>query len=658
MKKFAGVLLLCSTALGALAQPAPPPAFQPPQVAPTEPQLLHPLFADHAVLQRDRPIKVYGEAAAGTAVRVSLGANSAQVRAGNDGRWSATLPAMAAGGPYTLSATAGERTATASDVLIGDVFFCTGQSNMALAQRAANGAAQDAQSATDGTIRQITIANNGSVTPISRPAHVVRWVVGSRETVGGFSGSCYYFVRELKKTVNVPMGMVVAAWGGARVRNWVSEAALAKLGTFQDDLEMLQLYRKDPAAAQRRWATTWQAWFKQAMPNGGAPWTVNFDDSKWPTAPEALGAWALWNGSNPDGFIGQMWYRTEVTLTAEQAKKAGAVLDLSSVNEEDETWINGMDVGSSSFANRTQYALRAGVLKEGVNVIATNIFCSWRNCGIRGPAEQRAIRFADSTSVPLSKSWKYNQLPDGVIAPQMPWGVTHGLTMDYNGMVAPLGAFGFRAALWYQGESNIFFASNYRTTLKAMMQDWRRQFENPDMPFLIVQVPNYGIIPAQPTASGWADVREAQRLAVLEDSHAALTVNIDIGDATNLHPGNKLDVGRRLAIAARNVVYGEKIPPSGPVVGAVTRRGNDAVVAFRDVTGVLSSRSGNPLGFELCGAAQASCRWADSRIDGASIVLPNAGAATRVRYCWGESPVCTLYDASGLPAGPFEAPIR
>jgi sialate O-acetylesterase len=230
--------------------------------------------------------------------------------------------------------------------------------------------------------------------------------------------------------------------------------------------------------------------------------------------------------------------------------------------------------------------------------------------------------------------------------------------MDYNGMVAPLGAFGFRAALWYQGESNIFFASNYRTTLKAMMQDWRRQFENPDMPFLIVQVPNYGIIPAQPTASGWADVREAQRLAVLEDSHAALTVNIDIGDATNLHPGNKLDVGRRLAIAARNVVYGEKIPPSGPVVGAVTRRGNDAVVAFRDVTGVLSGRSGNPLGFELCGAAQASCRWADSRIDGASIVLPNAGAATRVRYCWGESPVCTLYDASGLPAGPFEAPIR
>lgn len=663
MKKFLGVLLLCSTALaGAMAQPAapagPPPGFQPPQAAPREPQLLHPMFADHAVLQRDRPIKVYGEAPAGTAVAVSLGTSKTDARAGSDGRWSATLPAMPAGGPYTLTATAGGQTATASDVLIGDVFFCTGQSNMALAQRAADGAAQAAQSATDGAIRQLTINTNGSVTPLARPAHVVRWVVGSPQTVGSFSASCYYFARELKKTVNVPMGMVVSAWGGARVRNWVSEGALSKLGYFQDDLEMLQLYRKDPDAAMRRWGRTWEAWWKRVMPNGGEPWAANFDDSKWNLAPAALGAWAMWNGSNPDGFVGQMWYRTTVTLTAEQAQKAGAVLDLSSVNEEDETWVNGMDVGASSFANRTQYALRPGVLKAGVNVIATNIFCSWRNCGIRGPAEQRAIRFADGTSVPLSNRWKYQEVPNGLIAPQVPWGVTHGLTMDYNGMVAPLGPFGFKAAVWYQGESNIYFASNYRTTLKAMMEDWRRQFENPDMPFLIVQIPNYGIIPAQPMASGWADVREAQRLAAQEDRRAALTVTIDIGDATNLHPGNKLEVGRRLAIAARKVVYGETIPPSGPVPGAVTRRGSDAVIAFRDVTGALSGRSGNPLGFELCGADQASCRWADSRIDGGNVVLLNAGNATRVRYCWGESPVCTLYDASGLPAGPFEAAIR
>jgi sialate O-acetylesterase len=657
-----GVTVAALLGLSALAQPAAPPApapaFQPPQPAPKEPQLLHPLFQDHAVLQRDRPIKVYGEAPAGTAVSVSLANNKAEARAGADGRWSATLPAMPAGGPYVLRASAGGETRTANDVLIGDVFFCTGQSNMALAQRAAQGAAQDAQNATDGQIRQLTIPNNGSTTPLFRPAHMVRWQVGSPQTVGGFSGSCYYFVRELKRSVNVPMGMIVAAWGGARVRNWVSEDALAKVGYFKDDLEMLALYRKDPQAAQRRWGATWEAWWKRVMPSAGEPWQADFNDSSWRTAPTALGPWALWNGTSPDGFVGQMWLRASVTLTAEQARKAGPVLDLGQVNEEDETWINGMDVGSSSFASRTTHPVRAGVLKEGVNVIATNIFCSWRNCGIRGPAEMRAIRFADGTSVPLSNPWKYWEVPNGLIAPQMPWGVTHGLTMDYNGMVSPLGPFGLKGAVWYQGESNIYFAQHYKATLLAMMGDWRRQFENPDLPFLIVQLPNYGIIPTQPVESGWADVREAQRLAVLEDRRAALTVNIDIGDAGDLHPTNKREVGRRLAIGARNLVYGEKIPPSGPLPAGVTRLGADVVVAFRDVTGNLTGRSGNPNGFELCGSSPGSCRWANARVQGSNVVLPDAGNATRVRYCWGEAPVCTLYDGSGLPASPFEAALR
>jgi len=238
---------MCAAALtglmtaSALAQPAPaaggrggaPAGFQPPQPAPKEPQLLHPLFADHAVLQRDRPIKVYGEAAAGTMVGVSLGSSKAEARAGADERWSTTLPAMGAGGPYVLSATAGAQSATANDVLIGDVFFCTGQSNMAAAQRSAAGAANAARTATDGTIRQLTIPNNASNTPIFRPAHQVRWIVGDPDSVGGFSASCYYFVRGLKDSgINVPMGMVVAAWGGARVRNWVSEDALRQTGLY------------------------------------------------------------------------------------------------------------------------------------------------------------------------------------------------------------------------------------------------------------------------------------------------------------------------------------------------------------------------------------------------------------------------------------------
>lgn len=212
----AAAVLLVAWALSIHAdakEPAPqvPSGLQAAQPAPAGPQLLHPMFQDHAVLQRDRPIRIYGEAEPGAAVTVTLGTLSAQARAGADGRWRAKLPAMPAGGPYSLSATAKGQTRTAQDVLLGDVFFCAGQSNMAFSQRQAQGAAEDARAAVDGQIRQLTISTNASLTPLETFATSVRWVVGSPETVGSFSAACYYFVRELKKTVNVPMGMVVAA---------------------------------------------------------------------------------------------------------------------------------------------------------------------------------------------------------------------------------------------------------------------------------------------------------------------------------------------------------------------------------------------------------------------------------------------------------------
>jgi len=659
----AAAVLLVAWALSIHAdakEPAPqvPPGLQAPQPAPAGPQLLHPMFQDHAVLQRDRPIRIYGEAEPGAAVTVTLGTLSVQARAGADGRWRAKLPAMPAGGPYSLSATANGETRTAEDVLLGDVFFCAGQSNMAFSQRQAQGAAEDARAAVDGQIRQLTISTNASLTRLETFATSVRWVVGSPETVGSFSAACYYFVRELKKTVNVPMGMVVAAWGGARVRNWVSEGELRRAALDTADLDMLVLSRTDQQAALRRWGAKWEAWWSSTLPHAGRPWMPDYDDTSWKTAPPALGPWALWNGTSPDGFVGQMWMRTTVTLTAEQAAKPGAALDLGAVNEEDETWINGKDVGASSFANRTQHAIRSGILKEGVNVIATNIFCSWRNCGIRGPAENRAIHFGDGTSARLSNPWRYQEVPDSRIAPQLPWGPTHGVTMDYNGMVSPIGAYGFRGVVWYQGESDIYFAGQYKVTLLAMMADWRRHFEQPELPFLIVQLPNYGQPSPQPTSSVWADVREAQRQAALQDKHAALTVNVDIGDATNLHPTNKAELGRRLALAARKLIYGEPVPPSGAVVDSVKRRGSDVVVTFRDVTGALSSRGTQPTGFELCGTSQSSCRSTVMRIESATVVLPDAANATRIRYCWADTPACALSDASGRPAGPFEVPIR
>lgn len=617
--------------------------------------LLHPMFNDHAVLQRGAPIPVYGQAAPGSRITVHLGSATATARAGKDGRWHTALPAMAAGGPYTLEASDGKDNQTVKDVMLGDVFLCTGQSNMQLTVRRAGRAEMEMARATDGDVRSLTVGLTASAEKLPSFATQVAWSVESPQTAGDFSASCFYFARELRKAhPDVPVGLVTVAWGGTRVRGWVSAPTLRSLGYFGADMDMLALYQRDPVAASKAWDAAWEKAWHAHSPD--SPWKD--DTASWTLAPAELGAWGRWPGlALPDGvgdpgvgFVGQVWLATHVILTAAQAAQA-ATLDLGRANEEEKSWVNGVGVGGSSQEPDARHALPAGLLHAGDNTITLNIFCSWQNCGLTGPAATRAIRLADGSSVPLDQPWRYRQV-DGWIAPQLPWGPMHGVGLQYNGMIAPIGPYGVKGAIWYQGESNIYFAQHYQQTLAAMMADWRAQF-GANLPFVIVQIPDYGPTPTKPEDSLWSDVREAQRRAAESDPHAALTVNFDIGEAKNLHPANKQEVGRRIALAMRGAAYGEKTA-TGPRVTAVRRSGDQTVVTFAGVSGTLAAYNGPPNAFELCDGA--ACRWAIAHIQGDSVVLD--GTAPKVRYCWGDTPVCTLTDGSLLPAGPFELPAQ
>jgi sialate O-acetylesterase len=242
--------------------------------------------------------------------------------------------------------------------------------------------------------------------------------------------------------------------------------------------------------------------------------------------------------------------------------------------------------------------------------------------------------------------------------PRAPWESVSGLSSIYNAMIAPLLSFGLRGVLWYQGESNVGDAGRYQALLLALMADWRRQF-GAALPFLIVQLPNFGAPSPAAAPSEWANLREAQRRAVAADSYAALAVTIDTGEAQELHPPNKQAVGARLARAARHLVYGEPLSPSGPSVHQARRDGRRIRVSFDDVEGQLLTYSAQrPIGFELCGEAEKSCRFADAALSGGEVLIDAADMpANRVRFCWGGAPVCNLYDESGLPAGPFEIAI-
>ena len=634
---------LAAAAFAALALPAHADA------------LLNPVFQDHAVLQRDMPIRVWGTAAQGTAVTAGIGNDSTNAQADASGHWSAELPAMTAGGPYTLNVrTAAGASQTVSDILIGDVYLCSGQSNMAMGVMGAVDAGPDIQVSTNDSIRLMTVANVTKPTPQSVLPSPVVWAAAAPKTVVPFSAACYFFGRDLQKTVRVPLGLIQAPWAGANITAFMSAEALRKAGGNDARLDALELYANDPTTGMKRWGEIIEAWWRGKLST--VPWSDPSISANWPLAPQGLGVWTEWKLPEFDHLIGHVWFRTSVTLTAAQAAQAEK-LSLGTLTEEDQTWANGQFIASTfGYGEQRTYALPPGVLHEGANDVLVNVYCGWRGCGMFGPADARAVKLKDGTSVPLSTSWRYQVVPASVgTSPRIPWGATAGITMAYNAMIAPLGPYGLRGVLWYQGESNTSTAETYRDLMKEWMADWRGLFQESKLPFLIVQLPDYGLPPFTPEDSDWARLREAQRLAVADDPNAALAVTIDIGDHMGLHPANKQEVGRRLSLAARRLIYGDASVKPGPMPAGAERNGETVIVNFTGTNGKLVAvNAAQPIGFELCGPK--TCQFVSATIyaTAVAVAVPHGFNPTRVRYCWGDGPVCTLYDQTRIPAVPFE----
>ncbi len=625
--------------------------------------LLHPLFRDHAVLQRDRPIAVWGHAGPGQPVSVTFAGQAVSTRADAAGGWKATLPPVAAGGPHTLEVNAGTRREMVRDVLVGDVWLCSGQSNMELPVWRSLNAASEIAAATMPRIRLFTVPQHAAAQAQETFNDSTAWTSATPDAVRDFSATCFYFARELQRTVDVPMGLIEAAWGGSRIEAWTSVGALRGQGGLDEALDILARSARDPLEARAAWGRYWQHWWatREGTLPGDAPWRADADDRGWSCAPATLGAWERWNEPALAGYNGMVWYRTQVMLSAEQAAR-GATLELASADEVDVTWVNGVAVGSQYGAGERRYPLPRGLLKAGSNVIAVNVLDTYGEGGLVGPATAYGLQFDDGKRVALQGPWKYRVAPGQQAPPFAPWQAATGLSTLYNGMIAPLGGFGLRGMLWYQGESNTGDGAAYAARLRALRDDWRRQF-GARTPLLLVQLASYGQPPVAPADSGWAQVREAQRRVAAEDARSGLAIAIDIGDAYDIHPPNKQELGRRLARVARHVVYGEQdLAPSGPRAVTAVRTPAGVAIAFEDVEGALTATGAlRPIGFELCETRgdTGHCDYGHAELDRRRILLrgPRSTHATHVRYCWADGPVCTLRDRSGAPAGPFELPI-
>jgi sialate O-acetylesterase len=623
---------------------------------------LDPMFQDHAVVQRDRTIPVWGTAAPGTQVEARLGGHSGSAVSDSGGNWRIDLPALPAGAGHVLTiGSAGSITETVSDIAAGDVFLCSGQSNMEFEVRKTSNAESEIANANDADLRLLGVARASLPIPRIAPARVGTWSATTPESVKDFSAACYFMGRELRgQHPDVPVGLIAASWGGSVIEDWIDEPGLRALGNHDAGLNVLSIWATDRAEGQRQWREVTESWWQGTDPGTRNGWNgTRIDDGDWDTLP----AEGFWEGTSPDlaSFDGMIWLRAHVTLTRAQARQ-GATLSIGPVDDIDVTWVNGMFAGGSEGWDTPRvYTLPAGVLKAGDNLIAVGVLDTGGGGGAWGPAGDKALVLDDGTRISLGGSWRYRvaaSLVDLPAPPRTPWIGGSGLTTLFNGMIEPLAPWGLKGVAWYQGESNIGAPVEYASLLPTLIKTWRRRFESPELPFLIVQLADFGPRAGEPVRSLWAELREVQRTASRADANVGMAVTIDIGDRYDIHPTNKQQVGRRLALEALRMAYGEAVPVSPQPLSA-RREGEAIVVAYPASTGLWTQGANQVIGLQTCDPSDA-CTWATGRlVDGAlRVESPTAASATRVRYCWADSPICNLYGPDDLPATPFQLDLN
>ncbi len=627
------------------------------------------VFGDGMVLQRDMKLPVWGWAAPGESVVVRLGDAEAKAIADADGRWQVALGPFPAGGPLELTVQ-GANTISLKDVLVGDVWICSGQSNMEFGVASAKDAPQEIAAADHPRIRLFTVEKKVSEKPL--PDLVGKWVPCSRQTVGGFSAVGYFFGRDLQQSLDVPIGLINTSWGGTPAESWTSREALQSDEAFKPLVDRYDAAVRDNPAAVAEYKERLKEWEKLAYfqdPGNkgfGMGWADPAQDAAdWKT----MDLPTFWErvGLNIDGVV---WFRREVTIPDDWAGKDLA-LSLGAIDDADTTYFNNVEVGHIGmdtpnwWQTPRNYTVPAALVKPGRALIAVRAYDQWMSGGFGGIPEDMKLAPKGAPvaqAMSLAGPWLYKvevsreqptNLPPQPTEPMgagNPW-LPSGL---YNAMLRPLAPFGIKGAIWYQGESNADRAYQYRKLFPTMIRDWRAAWGQGDFTFLFVLLANYQPVQQKPSEDGgWPELREAQMMT-LSLPKTGVASAIDVGDAADIHPKDKQTVGQRLALAALAVAYGRNVIASGPTYDRMEVRGDRIVLSFRDIGGGLVPHGETLNGFAIAGNDK-EFHWAKAEISGNQVIVSSdlEPQPVAVRYDWAINPIGNLYNREGLPANPF-----
>jgi sialate O-acetylesterase len=607
------------------------------------------------VLQQGIETPVWGWADKGERIVATFNGNTVRTRADNQGKWQVKLPAQEYGGPHSLIIK-GKNTVELKNVMIGEVWVCSGQSNMQWRVDQSNNPEEEIEAANYPGIRLFTVPRTVAQFPLDDISEG-EWVECSPETVPGFSAVGYFFGRDLHHELNVPVGLIHTSWGGTVAETWISPGTIGIDPDFREkliDLRQMDLdsYRKARLDQVKELLGGEIPTEDKGMVDGEPVWAgLDYSDGHWRSIKTPM----YWENQGYIDIDGIGWYRKEIQLNEEQTN-ANLTLHLGKVDDSDITFINGIEIGrtENKYDEDRIYTIDKKYLKPGSNMIVVRVQDTGGNGGIWGDPENQFLAIGNE-KMDISGDWKFRISKAEVSSVNV--GPNSYPTLLFNAMIKPLVPFGIKGAIWYQGESNAGRAKQYQRIFPSLITDWRSHWQQGDFPFLFVSLANFMAPPKEPGESDWAELREAQT-KTLSLPNTGMALAIDIGEANDIHPRNKQDVGKRLALNAFKIAYGKDVVHSGPMYDSVEFKDGKAYVSFTETGSGLEvkDRYGYLKGFTIAGPDR-KFHWAKAELvnDETLVVyseeVPNP---VSVRYGWANNPDdVNLYNREGLPANPF-----
>ena len=619
------------------------------------------IFGDNMVLQRGMENPIWGWAEASTTITVEAKGQKLSATAGADGKWMVRLPSMDLGEPFSIKVSnVGKNDAfvqaiEVKNVVVGEVWICSGQSNMEWTVNGSGNPEEERANANYPMIRHIKVQHTISMAP-NEDCKTTGWQICTPETAGNFTAVGYYFGRRLHTELDVPVGLINTTWGGTIVEAWTSGSSLESHPDFTKRIQLINDSAGMMDKAAKKFESDmkdWQQKYNDAMAKADRESVGDIDDSNWGkiTAP------GPWEQQGHRGYDGVAWYRKTVELPERMVGKE-LQLSLAMIDDNDRTFVNGKMVGrTNGWRTPRRYKVPSDINNKVKLSVAVQVVDNSGGGGIHGAANQMQISAAGMDPVSIAGDWRFKKSDLMVNLPPRPvnpgFNGPNNPTALFNGMVNPLLPVAFKGTIWYQGESNAGRAHQYRTLFPLLIKDWRKQW-NREFPFYWVQLANFMQASSEPSGSTWAELREAQSMT-LSLSQTGEAVIIDIGEARDIHPKNKQDVGKRLAGIALKHDYGLEVDYSGPRYKAMKVEGNKIRLGFDYAAGLKTSDGKRPARFEIAGADKKFV-WATAMIEGQEVVVtsPDVKDPVAVRYAWANNPVgCNLTNRGGLPASPF-----